>query len=49
MPLTKAFDNINKHFNDKFKKYCKFNQDIINIVICHSLKSLWISIYYGSH
>ena len=47
-PLTKAFDNNNKYFNDKFKKYYKFNQDIVNIVICHSLKRLWISIYYGS-
>ena len=48
-PLMEAFDNNNKYFNDKFKKYYKFNQDIVNIVICHSLKRLWISIYYGSH
>ncbi len=33
MPLTKAFDNNNKYFNDKFKKYCKFNQDKVNIVM----------------
>ncbi len=25
-------------FIDKFKKYYKFNQDIVNIVLCHSLK-----------
>ena len=49
MPLTKAFDNNNKYFNDKFKNQYRLNQDIVNIVICHSLKSLWISIYYGSH
>ncbi len=48
-PLMEAFDNNNKYFNDKFKKHYKFNQDIVNIVICHSLKRLWISIYYGSH
>ena len=48
-PLMKAFDNNKNHFNDKFKQYYKFNQDIVNIVLCHSLKSLWISIYYGSH
>jgi len=47
--LTKAFDRNENYFNDKFKQYYKFNQDIVNIVICHSLKSLWISIYYGSH
>ena len=49
MPLTKAYDNNNKYFNDKFKNQYRLNQDIVNIVICHSLKSLWISIYYGSH
>ena len=49
MPLTKAFDNNNKYFNDKFKNQYRLNQDIVNIVLCHSLKSLWISIYYGSH
>ena len=48
-PLMEVFDNNNKYFNDKFKKYYKFDQDIVNIVICHSLKRLWISIYYGSH
>ncbi len=48
-PLMEAFDNNNKYFNDKFKKHYTFNQDIVNIVICHSLKRLWISIYYGSH
>ena len=48
-PLVEAFDNNNKYFNDKFKKYYKLNQDIVNIVICHSLKRLWISIYHGSH
>ena len=46
-PLTKAFDKNKNYFNDKFKQYYKFNQDIVNIVICHSFKSLWISIYYG--
>ncbi len=49
-PLMEAFDINNKYFNDKFKKYYKFNQDIVNVVIiCHLLKRLWISIYYGSH
>ena len=48
-PLVEAFDNNNKYFNDKFQKYYKLNQDILNVVICHSLKRLWISIYYGSH
>ena len=48
-PLTKAFDNNKNYFNDKFKKYYKYKQDMVNIVLCHSLKSLWISIYYGSH
>ena len=48
-PLTEAYDNNKNYFNDKFKQYYMFNQDIVNIVICHSLKSLWISIYYGSH
>ena len=46
-PLAKAFDNNNKYFNDKFKKYYKYKQDIVNIVLCHSLKRLWISIYHG--
>jgi len=46
-PLTEAYDSKKKYFNDKFKQYYKFNQDIVNIVLCHSLKSLWISIYYG--
>ncbi len=40
MPLTEAYDNKKKYFNDKFKQYYKFNQDIVNIVICHSLKCL---------
>ncbi len=48
-PLTKAFDNNENYFKDKFKKYYKYKQDIVNIVLCHSLKRLWISIYYGSH
>ncbi len=30
-----AFDNNDKHLNDKFKKYCKFYQDTINIILCH--------------
>ncbi len=47
-PLMEAYDS-NKYFNDKLKQYCKLYQDIVNIVICHSLKSFWISIYYGSH
>ena len=46
-PLTEAYDNNKNYFNDKFKQYYMFNQDIVNIVICHSLKSLWINIYYG--
>ena len=46
-PLTKAFDSNEKYFNDKFKKYYKYKQDMVNIVLCHSLKLLWISIYYG--
>ena len=45
--LTKAFDSNEKYFNDKFKKYYKHKQDMVNIVLCHSLKHLWISIYYG--
>ena len=45
--LTKAFDSNEKYFNDKFKKYYKYKQDMVNIVLCHSLKHLWISIYYG--
>ena len=45
--LTKAFDSNEKYFNDKFKKYYKYKQDMVNIVLCHSLKRLWISIYYG--
>jgi hypothetical protein len=49
VPLTNAFDSNEKYFNDKFKKYYKYKQDMVNIVLCHSLKSLWISIYYGSH
>jgi hypothetical protein len=28
----KAFDNNNKGFDDKFKKYCKFNQDIVKML-----------------
>ncbi len=48
-PLMEAFDNNNNYFDDKFKKHYKLNQDIVNIVICHSLKRLLISIYYGSH
>ncbi len=48
-PLMEAFDNNDKYFYDKFKKYYKFNQDIANIVICNSLRRLWISIYYSSH
>ncbi len=48
-PFTEAYDSNKKYFNDKFKQYYKLNQDIVYIVICHSLKSLWISIYYGSH
>jgi hypothetical protein len=48
-PLTEAYDSDKKYFNDKFKQYYKLNQDIVNIVICHSLKRLWIGIYYGSH
>ncbi len=40
-PLMNSFDNNNKYFNDKFKKYYKFDQDIVNIVLCHSLKCLW--------
>ena len=40
MPLTEAYDSKKKYFNDKFKQYYKFNQDIVNIVICHSLKCL---------
>ena len=47
-PLTKAFDSNEKYFNDKFIKYYKYKQDMVNIVLCHSLKRLWISIYYGS-
>ena len=47
-PLTKAFDNNKNYFNDKFKKYYKYKQDIVNIVLCHSLKRLWVSIYHGS-
>ncbi len=35
-PLMNAFDNNSKYFNDKFKKYYKFNQDVVNIVICQS-------------
>ena len=35
-PLTEA-DSNKKYFNDKFKQYYKFNQDIVNIAICHSL------------
>ena len=46
-PLTKAFDSNEKYFNDKFKKYYKYKQDMVNIVLCHSLKRLWINIYYG--
>ena len=45
--LTKAFDSNEKYFNDKFKKYYKYKQDMVNIVLCHSLKCLWISIYHG--
>ena len=45
--LTNAFDSNEKYFNDKFKKYYKYKQDMVNIVLCHSLKHLWISIYYG--
>ena len=48
-PLTESYDSNKKYFNDKFKQYYNFNQDIFNIVVCHSLKSLWISVYYGSH
>ena len=47
-PLTKACDSNEKDCNDKFKKYYKYKQDMVNIVLCHSLKRLWISIYYGS-
>ena len=47
-PLTEAFDNNKNYFNDKYKKYYKYKQDMINIVLCTSLKRLWISIYYGS-
>ncbi len=39
--LMKAFDNNDKYFNDKFKS--------ILSLICRSLKTLWISIYIGSH
>ena len=46
-PLTTAFDSNEKYFNDKFKRYYKYKQDMVNIVLCHSLKRLWISIYYG--
>ncbi len=49
MQLREAYDSDKKYFNGKFKQYCKFNQDIVNIVVCHSLTSLLISIYYGSH
>ncbi len=48
MPLMNAFDNNNKYFNDKFKKYYKFNRDVVNIVICHSLKNLWIVLLWFS-
>ena len=48
-PLMDAYYDKNKYFNDKFKKYYKLNKDIVNIVLCTSLKRLWISIYYGSH
>ncbi len=49
MPLTEAYDSNKKYFNDKFKQYYKSNQDIVNIVICHSLKVygsvlLWFSL-----
>ena len=47
-PLTTAFDSNEKYFNDKFKRYYKYKQDMVNIVLCHSLKRLWISIYHGS-
>ncbi len=46
-PFSEEYDSNRKYFNDKFKQYDKFNQD--NIVICHLLKSLWISVYYGFH
>jgi hypothetical protein len=46
-PFTKAFDNYKNYFNDKFKKYYKYKQDMVSIVLCHSLKCLWISINYG--
>ena len=32
-PLTEAYDNNKNYFNDKFKQYYKFNQDIVNIVM----------------
>ena len=38
------FYDKNKYFNDKFKKYYKLNKDIVYIVLCTSLKRLWISI-----
>ena len=37
-PLTEAYDSNKKYFNDKFKQYYKFNQDMVNIVLCNSLK-----------
>ena len=48
VPLTNAFDSNEKYFNDKFKKNYKYKQDMVNIILCHPLKRLWISIYYGS-
>ena len=48
-PLMEAYDSNIKYFNDKFKQYYMLNRDIVNIVICHLLNRLWISIYYGSH
>ena len=33
-PLTKAFDSNEKYFNDKFKKYYKYKQDIIGGLMC---------------
>ena len=48
-PLTKAFDNNKNYFNDKFNKYYKYKQDMVKIVLCHSLKRLWISGYGGKY
>ncbi len=38
IPLTKAFNNNKKYVNDKLKRNYRFNQDIVNVALCHSLK-----------